>query len=305
MTKRSAGLPILVLSTLLPVVSIAQTTASEIVLTVTRGPGPLDVTLQWTGGQPSYEVLRSASASAVCNTDSLLGVTDGQSWIDPAPPDTVFYKIRSPFAAEPSEVCNGVDDDCNGIIDDNAVGCDAGACQACVNGACRSRCGACDDCIGGTCQTRCGACETCVNGTCGPCNPVQCQTCASGVCQSTCDDTQCLACGPNGTCASFCATCETCLNGACLDACDHSQCLSCQSGSCKPFCDPVCQTCTPQGCSDTCGPCQRCANGACHTRCDPNACEDCIDGQCRSRCAPDETCMNGVCSPSSTVSDPF
>jgi len=70
----------------------AQTTSPEINLTVKRGPGALDVTLEWTGGQPSFEVYRSADPSAVCRADTLLGVTDIPSWIDVAPPDTVFYK---------------------------------------------------------------------------------------------------------------------------------------------------------------------------------------------------------------------
>ena len=297
--KRSVGLALLILS-ILSFPSVAQSPPPEIVLMVKHGPGPLDVTLEWTGGQPTFEVFRSADVKALCRADTSLGVTDGRIWIDPAPPGTVFYKVHSPSAAEPPEICNGVDDDCDGIIDNNALDCDAGACQACVAGTCRVQCGACDNCISGTCQTRCGSCQTCVNGTCGPCAPALCQACVAGVCQSTCDDTQCLTCGVGGTCVSSCATCETCLAGICTDNCDRGQCLTCQSGSCRPFCDPICQTCSPQGCIDNCGPCQRCAGGACHSLCSPNACEDCIDGMCRSRCNPGESCVNGLCEPSST-----
>ena len=297
------GLAVLALSSLvLP--TAAQTTSPEIVLTVKHGPGALDVTLEWTGGQPSFEVYRSADPSTVCRSDTLIGVTDVPSWIDVNPPGTVFYRVHNPASAEPPEVCNGVDDDCNGIIDDNVTDCDAGLCQACIGGACRSRCGACDDCVGGACQTRCGPCQICVNGTCGPCDPSLCQACASGVCQSTCDSGLCLTCGIGGACASTCAACETCVGGICTDACDRTQCLSCQSGVCKPFCDPVCQTCTAQGRTDTCGPCQRCVNGACHSRCDPNNCEDCIDGMCRVRCGPSETCVSGTCQPFGTGSIP-
>ena len=302
LAKRGAGAILSILVAVVP--GRAQTSTQEIVLTVQHGPGPLDVTLVWTGGQPTFEIFRSSDPGAVCRSDTLLGVTDGQSWIDTAPAGTVFYKVHSPSAAEPIEICNGVDDDCDGVIDDNVTNCDAASCQACINGACRPRCGPCDDCVGGVCQSRCGSCQTCVNGTCGPCDAGQCQGCVSGVCQSTCDGAQCLACAGNGTCATTCSVCETCLGGTCMDACDRAQCLSCQSGICRPFCDPVCQTCTAQGCTDTCGPCERCVGGACQSRCDPNVCEVCVDGMCRSRCNPDESCVAGVCGPLSTGFDP-
>ena len=281
----------------LPTPCVAQT-GPEIVLTVKTGPGPQDVTLTWTGGQPPFEIYRSADVKSVCLATTSIGTTDLRIWIDPAVQGPAFYRVHSDSAAEPAEVSNGGDDDCNGVIDDNATNCDAGACQACIAGACRSSCGPCDNCVAGACQTRCGSCQACVNGTCGPCDPSHCQTCVGGACESTCDPNQCQTCGPGGTCVSACATCETCVGGLCTDACDRDNCFSCQSGTCKPFCDPVCQICTPQGCLDNCGPCGRCVGGACINRCNANACEDCVDGFCRSRCAPNETCLGGVCSPS-------
>ncbi|MGH9748954.1 MAG: hypothetical protein ACRD6R_03390 [Candidatus Polarisedimenticolia bacterium] len=277
----------------------AQTQPPEIALTLKHGPGPLDVTLEWTGGQPTFEVFRSGDMKDVCGADDSLGVTDARTWFDLAPPGTVFYRVHGASAAEPPETCNGADDNCNGIIDDDAIGCDAGACELCVGGTCRSRCGACDDCVDGACRTRCGPCQICSNGACASCDAGACQTCINGVCQVTCDETRCLVCAPGGTCVSACAACETCLDGVCLDDCDRDQCLSCQSGVCRPFCDPVCQTCTPLGCLDTCGPCERCVGGVCHPRCDPGACEACVDGMCRSRCAEGETCVGGVCGGSS------
>src|SRR6058998_1592580 len=114
-----AGLAILVFLSVPASSFFAQSPPPEIVLTVKQGPGPLDVTLEWTGGQPTFEVFRSADVKALCRADTSLGVTDGRIWIDPAPPGTVFYKVHSPSAFEPPEVCNGADDDCNGIIDDN------------------------------------------------------------------------------------------------------------------------------------------------------------------------------------------
>lgn len=291
---RSTALALLLLGATVPP-SMAQT--PEIHLNVTQGPGPLDVTLQWTGGLGPFEVLRSTSPATVCDPGSLLGTTDVGVWIDTPPSGTFFYQVRSPFSLEPPEVCNGIDDDCDGTVDNQATGCNAGACQACVDGTCKSICGACDNCVAGACQTRCGACEVCAGGVCTVCSSSACQTCSNGACVSTCDDTQCQACVGGGLCASTCQTCETCVGGTCFDACDRSQCQSCQSGTCKSFCDPVCQVCGPQGCLDTCGPCMRCANGACLSRCDANACEQCLNGQCASRCTPDETCESGVCVP--------
>ena len=290
-----AGLAILIFLAV-PASSFAQSPPPEIVLTVKQGPGPLDVTLEWTGGQPTFEVFRSADAVAVCRADTSLGVTDARIWIDSPPQGLVFYKIYSPFAFEPPEICNGVDDNCDGIVDNNTTTCNAGACEACIAGACRTTCGACDNCVSGSCQTRCAACETCQNGTCGPCNPAACQICVGGVCQSSCDALSCLGC-VGGTCVSLCDTCDTCVSGVCEDNCDRGQCLSCQSGACRSFCDPVCQTCSPQGCRDNCGPCQRCTGGACHSVCSPSACEDCVDGMCLNRCNPSETCVSGVCQP--------
>jgi hypothetical protein len=270
-------------------------TPQEVVLSVSHGPGPLDVTLIWTGGQSPFEVLRSTDVSMVCSSDNVIGTTDIRIWIDNAPQGSVFYKIRSPLPPEPSEVCNGRDDDCDGTIDDDATGCNASLCQDCIGGACRSRCGPCDDCVNGTCQTRCGPCQACAGGVCAPCSPAQCQTCVNGSCQSTCDANQCQVCGGGGVCVSFCQSCEICTAGICMDACDRDNCLSCQSGSCRPLCDPICQTCTPLGCRDNCAPCERCQNGTCQSRCNANACEECQSGFCQSRCQPGESCTAGQC----------
>ena len=56
----------------LPASSVAQT-GPEIVLTVKTGPGPQDVTLTWTGGQPPFEIYRSADVKSVCLTASSIG----------------------------------------------------------------------------------------------------------------------------------------------------------------------------------------------------------------------------------------
>src|SRR5262245_29903275 len=145
----------------------AQTSA--IVLTVRHGPGPLDVTLEWTGGSAPYEIFRSIDMKDVCQPQNTLAITDVRTWADLAPPaGFVYYRVHSAGAAEPTETCNGGDDDCDGLIDDNTTTCNAAACEVCNGGACRSKCGPCDTCVNGTCQSRCGTCESCQNGVCGP-----------------------------------------------------------------------------------------------------------------------------------------
>jgi hypothetical protein len=108
-----------------------------------------------------------------------------------------------------AEVCNGMDDDCNGIVDDGAV-CPAG--QICTNGACVSGCapgltpcnGACVDldtntsnC--GSCGIQCASGQVCVSGVC---SPVPCTAdsdcapgskCVGGSCRTSCtNDADCL-----------------------------------------------------------------------------------------------------------------
>ncbi len=102
-----------------------------------------------------------------------------------------------------SEVCNGIDDDCDGAID-NGLNCGApGSCQGGLV-SCNNTCvnTSSDSANCGSCGNNCGAGNTCVSGVCKKANGQacsnfsQCQSnvCADGVCCAT-------------TCPGFCKSC--------------------------------------------------------------------------------------------------
>jgi hypothetical protein len=87
-------------------------------LSLSHGPAPGGVSLDWTGGQPTFSVYRSSSKSLIVDPSNLIGTTDVRSFADNPPAGAVFfYEIGSPCAYNPPEVCNGLDDDCDGSVD--------------------------------------------------------------------------------------------------------------------------------------------------------------------------------------------
>jgi MYXO-CTERM domain-containing protein len=217
------------------------------------------------------------------------------------------------------EVCNGLDDDCDGVADDMAA-CPVDG-QVCHEGACV------EACAGGEFPCPTGyVCETLTDVTppgdycvTNPCNGV---TCESGF---YCDST-------TGTCVDLCAdvscrTGEECRNGFCLDCFDlPGKCMpgelciadedgvgQCEDNLCDPNPCAVDQVCTDGtcsgGCADGCDPGQVCLDGSCEADlcfdvdcpapqiCDPN------NGECQNpmcdgvRCNPGEICVptSGEC----------
>jgi hypothetical protein len=178
-----------------------------------------------------------------------------------------------------TEVCDGVDNDCNGSVDDGNL-CQAGF--ICQNGSCIPGCGkdacpagtvcdvASDHCVDTKCLGKtCSGGTKCVAGNCvAPCDGVTCpygQVCYVGVCADPCGGIKCDA----G---------YVCKAGACVDTC---QCAGCPAGN-------TCNadgSCTVTACDGkTCPAGQYCdATGACKDACAGAVCPSgsmCSMGAC-------------------------
>jgi hypothetical protein len=183
-------------------------------------------------------------------------------------------------AATPEE-CDGLDNDCDGVTDEDDV-CDD--CQ-CGDGDCnKSGCGECweDDCW--TCAVDCALCG---NGTCDPgegptkCGIDCCGSCPDGVCKGG----ECHEDDPGHE--KYCQQdCEfPCGNGLCeggenpIDCPQDCEKYACGNGVCEPGEGPdIC----PEDCAASCGDCQ-CENGESYVSC-PVDCGYCGDGHCIDKC---------------------
>ncbi len=181
------------------------------------------------------------------------------------------------------EVCNLLDDDCDGIIDNpDAPGlCPTG--QVCNQGVCVGPCTMTEFPCGppNVCDESDGLCKdpACMNVNCNAD-----QTCYHGVCVGGCDN---VVCPPGqvcriGNCVDPCAgiTCpsgQVCEGGACLAACG---CRNCPDGK-------VCSTagtCIDKGCDKVnCPAPMVCVGG------------NCQDGCQGVQCPGGQTCSNGEC----------
>ncbi len=184
------------------------------------------------------------------------------------------------------EVCDDLDNDCNGSVDDGPGLCAFG--QVCDRGTCLDRCVefACFD--GYTCAANGTCIETsCVGVTCHPG-----ESCIGGRCVEPCDVIAC----PAG---------RVCRVGRCVDPCAGVHCDA------DAVCDQgVCQTrCECRGCAagQSCGPDGRCIDAACATvTC--RAGEVCVAGRCRNACLGavcpyGEVCRLGDCEPAPPMPD--
>ena len=188
-----------------------------------------------------------------------------------------------------TERCDGLDNDCNGTVDDNAP-CPLG--QVCDRGKCVGSCldefpgptGSglvCDRgrCVNSKCAgVTCGAAQVCNGGTCvSACEGIKCPPptiCSGGLCIDPCKDPNTgkdIDCGPK----------KTCVNGACVSTCD---CLPC-SGS-GESCQTQSGKCVPTACLNmTCQAGTYCdASGSCASPCTGAVCpsgQECKSGLCQ------------------------
>jgi hypothetical protein len=186
-------------------------------------------------------------------------------------------KCRASVTAS-AEMCDGLDNDCNGMTDDGATCtggrvCDRGVCVAPCNNT-EFPCSPGDTCDHGLCVEAACAGKTCPAG----------QVCHGGVCGGPCDGVTC----PRG---------QVCHVDRCVDPCEGITCGNdrvCVGGVCVSSCK--CSGC-PTG--KTCGADGRCAEDACTGKA-CGATEACAGGACVDKCAGatcprGQTCKDGGC----------
>ncbi len=235
--------------------------------------------------------------------------------------------VAGEVPTDAAEVCNGLDDDCDGTTDGPAA---AAACPprdhaqaTCVAGGCSYSCDdgyhACgDECLDDTSPASCGD-------RCSPCLPPADAdaVCSDGSCDFEChpgflrQGDACIACDSEQACGPECAPCPagtTCCGDGCYDLLtDPNHCGGCDTHCPTPASD-VC--CFGQGCCNADQP-QCCGDGCCLDTdqcCDaaqPFCCESggtcCPDGCCPAAspvccgpgcCAAEDSCCNDqLCCP--------
>ena len=214
------------------------------------------------GGQPCDTGLQGACS--VGRTDCAAEGVDG---------------MCRPIITAGDEICDNVDNDCNGLADDGEGLCTGT--QVCDKGSCVEACG--------TGEFRCDPGFTCKVGHCidDACAAVECpagQACRDGACQDACSGVVC----PTG---------EECQLGRCVDPCKAVECPGgkvCERGLCV-------SDCNCRGCKEglECGGDGKCTDPLCvGVMCEGGL--KCVGGTCVDPCegvvCPNGgQCLNGAC----------
>ena len=196
----------------------------------------------------------------------------------------VAGKVVCTDAVKPgAKKCNGLDNDCDGKLDDGP--CPDGT--ICTKGACIPKCG--------STEFKCGpglVCDTdgtCVEPACVGKTCPEGKTCVKGDCVDACTGVTC----PFG---------QVCRTGVCVDPCVGITCGGdevCEDGLCRPAC--TCGGCTKPGTAcDTTS--KHCVPPACTTKTCPAGQHCAADGSCADDCAgavcpAGSECKAGVCAP--------
>lgn len=226
--------------------------ADGVDLRVNKGPAAGQLTLTWTGGQPLFDLYRASGPAGVVSAPNYVTSTAGSSLVTGLGSETLAcFVVTSPCVVNPPEVCNGVDDDCNGTVDD------PGASASCSVPNATAACTA----------------GNCVVGSCDP-GYADCDLLAANGCERdvTTFQTDPLHCGG--------------CNQVCPDPPNASP--GCFGGSCGVVCDPGfadCDLSAGNGCEvalgsspNHCGAC----NNVCPAR--PNAATTCTASTCGYSC---------------------
>lgn len=211
--------------------------------------------------------------------------------------------VCKPQVADTPEVCDGLDNDCNGDTDDGEL---CAADEICDKGRCVKRCG--EVLVTCTSEQVCNDAGYCVDATCADVDCPSGEVCFAGECHEPCE-------------AVVCPGLQVCLAGRCADPCDGVDCEPgrvCERGVCVLECD--CQVCAPglecassgqraghcvdEGCTgQTCAEASVCRGGACVDSCTGARCprgEKCAGGACVDSCTDvicetGQKCSEGVC----------
>ncbi|MCK6569632.1 thrombospondin type 3 repeat-containing protein [Myxococcota bacterium] len=197
----------------------------------------------------------------------------------------------------PVEICNGEDDDCDGRVDDDAPCADGRTCRwgRCVDPCRDFECPDDTRCVDGVCAAPCDL-EPCAAGL--ECREGRCFDPCGGVACDPGDVCEAGACVRNNCYARGCPEGERCVDFACrLDPCIGVDCAAgqfCREGACVQSCAEIA---CPFG--------QRCDEGRCIADpCADAACgegERCVDGACVAdpcgdvTCPPGQRCDEGLC----------
>ena len=186
-----------------------------------------------------------------------------------------------------AETCDGVDNNCNGTVDEGDTLCPTR--QVCDRGVCVERCQAELGCLEGfVCSDR----GTCVETSCATVTCAAGSICRNGVCRAQCEGVVC----PNG---------QVCRQDRCVDPCNGLTCdrdQVCVAGVCQARCP--CRRC---GTGETCTTDGVCRAAACASVTCPQG-SYCQAGVCRDSCAGavcpgGGMCMSGRCFPPVSIGD--
>ena len=214
-----------------------------------------------------------------------------------------------------TEVCDGLDNNCNGVVDEGDDGVDLcafkGPTFACIQGNCERRC---DPNLEAACPSNFACGEINNNGQIeNICRSTKCQTVVcenpgwqceplTGECVDPCAG---VTCQPNETC--FGGTCSDCTTNGCPAGqfCDERE---CKPDLCVGVTCPENQNCREgqcvAGCIEGCDTDERCVAGQCvANKCGPDSCDNDFDicnpatGTCRSDVCALKQCGTQVCVP--------